>query len=100
MTALLLRIVEIRRAKDVYIRPRLAWDASSFLPLASRLGKGFLLCGDMNANHTAWGGKRCCTRGRAIAEVVLTCRSPDPQHRRSHLRPTRCAHGNRPQSHD
>lgn len=56
---------------SVYIRPRLAWDASSFLPLASRLGKDFLLCGDMNAHHTAWGGKRCCTRGRAIADISL-----------------------------
>ncbi|KAL1420618.1 hypothetical protein MTO96_004498 [Rhipicephalus appendiculatus] len=39
------------------------------MPLAQRLGKDFLLCGDVNAHHTAWGSHRCCPRGQALWDV-------------------------------
>ena len=54
-----------------YVRPNKPWNASSLLPLTARLGRDFLLCGDLNGHHTAWGGHRCCARGRAAADVIV-----------------------------
>ncbi|KAL1470169.1 hypothetical protein MTO96_024564 [Rhipicephalus appendiculatus] len=39
------------------------------MPLAQRLGKDFLLFGDVNAHHTAWGSHRCCPRCQALWNV-------------------------------
>ncbi|KAH7934794.1 hypothetical protein HPB52_000491 [Rhipicephalus sanguineus] len=39
--------------------------------LAHRLGKEFLLCGDVNAHHPAWGGRRTDPRGREVRDILL-----------------------------
>ncbi|KAL1474228.1 hypothetical protein MTO96_038140 [Rhipicephalus appendiculatus] len=53
------------------VRPNKPWNASSLLPVAARLGRGFLICGDFNGHHTAWRGDSCCARGRDAADVTL-----------------------------
>ncbi|KAL1447855.1 hypothetical protein MTO96_044204 [Rhipicephalus appendiculatus] len=37
-----------------YVRPNKPCNASSLLPVAARLGRDFLLCGDLNGHHAAW----------------------------------------------
>lgn len=55
---------------SIYVRPSRPWNPASLLTLAQRLGKDFLLCGDVNAHHTAWGSRRCCPRGQGLWDVV------------------------------
>lgn len=57
---------------SIYVRPCQRWDASTLRQLATRLGRNFLLCGDVNAHHTAWGSRSCCKRGRELVEVYRT----------------------------
>ncbi|KAL1442874.1 hypothetical protein MTO96_030576 [Rhipicephalus appendiculatus] len=49
---------------SIYVRPGRPWNTASLLPLARRLGNDFVLCGDVNAHHTAWGSRCCCPRGQ------------------------------------
>ncbi|KAL1435072.1 hypothetical protein MTO96_001618 [Rhipicephalus appendiculatus] len=49
-----------------YVRPNKPWNASSLLPVAARLGRDFLLCGDLNA--TVVGHAR---KGRAPCHLEL-----------------------------
>ncbi|KAH7987848.1 hypothetical protein HPB52_024849 [Rhipicephalus sanguineus] len=56
-----------------YVRPNKPWNASSLLPLTARLGRDFLLCGDLNGHHTAWGGHRCCARAIDISLATERC---------------------------
>ncbi|KAL1481843.1 hypothetical protein MTO96_034158 [Rhipicephalus appendiculatus] len=82
---------------SVYIRPQQAWDPRCLRQLAHRLGREFLLCGDVNAHHPAWGGRRPDPRGREVRDVL---QPGDPQHWGRHLRPPRAPshqHGHRPQ---
>ncbi|XP_037521857.1 uncharacterized protein LOC119399114 [Rhipicephalus sanguineus] len=55
---------------SVYIRPSQPWDPSCLLQLATRLGSDFVLCGDVNAHHPTWGGRRTCARGRRLHDVL------------------------------
>lgn len=55
---------------SIYIRPRRPWDASMLTRLTPLLGRHYLLCGDMNAHHSAWGSRRNCCRGKDLMEVV------------------------------
>ncbi|KAL1483651.1 hypothetical protein MTO96_033047 [Rhipicephalus appendiculatus] len=54
----------------VYVRPGQRWSATEPLKLTARLGRDFLLCGDMNAHHTMWGSGTCSSRGRDLADVI------------------------------
>ncbi|KAL1474991.1 hypothetical protein MTO96_037615 [Rhipicephalus appendiculatus] len=51
----------------MYIRPQHPWCLRQ---LAHRLGKEFLLCGDVNARHPVWGGHRTDPRGREVRDVL------------------------------
>ncbi|KAL1484087.1 hypothetical protein MTO96_032778 [Rhipicephalus appendiculatus] len=42
-------------AASVYVRPGQRWPATELLKLTARLGRDFLLRGDMNAHDTIWG---------------------------------------------
>ncbi|KAL1475923.1 hypothetical protein MTO96_036929 [Rhipicephalus appendiculatus] len=55
---------------SVYIRPQQPWDPRCLRQLAHRLGREFLLCGDVNAHHPAWGGRRTDPRGREVRDVL------------------------------
>ncbi|KAL1432204.1 hypothetical protein MTO96_013533 [Rhipicephalus appendiculatus] len=44
---------------SVYVRPGQRWSATELLKLTARLGRDFLLCGDMNAHHTITGRPSC-----------------------------------------
>nr|XP_050030522.1 uncharacterized protein LOC126526708 [Dermacentor andersoni] len=55
---------------SVYIRPCRPRDPSSLLQLARRLGRYFVLCGDINAHQTIWGSRRFCGRGSSVVDVV------------------------------
>lgn len=55
---------------SVYIRPGQPWDPACLRQLAHHLGREFLLCGDVNAHHTAWGSRRCCPRGKELQDVL------------------------------
>ncbi|XP_049267217.1 RNA-directed DNA polymerase from mobile element jockey [Rhipicephalus sanguineus] len=55
---------------SVYVRPGLPWDPRCLRQLAHRLGKEFLLCGDVNAKNPAWGGRRTDARGREVLGVL------------------------------
>ncbi|KAH7946786.1 hypothetical protein HPB52_004230 [Rhipicephalus sanguineus] len=55
---------------SVYVRPCQPWDPRCLLQLANRLGREFLLCGDINAKHPAWGGCRTDARGREVRDVL------------------------------
>ncbi|KAL1474967.1 hypothetical protein MTO96_037640 [Rhipicephalus appendiculatus] len=46
------------------------WSATELLKLTARLGRDFLLCGDMNTPHTLWGSRTCSSRGRDLADVI------------------------------
>ncbi|KAL1425429.1 hypothetical protein MTO96_003512 [Rhipicephalus appendiculatus] len=56
---------------SVYIRPSRPWDPSCPRQLARRLGKNFGLCGDVNAHHPAWGGRKTDPRGREVRDILL-----------------------------
>ncbi|KAH7956324.1 hypothetical protein HPB52_008145 [Rhipicephalus sanguineus] len=55
---------------SVYIRPNQPWDPRCLRQLAHRLGKEFVLCGDVNAHHPAWGSHRTSPRGRALRDTL------------------------------
>ncbi|KAL1447722.1 hypothetical protein MTO96_028395 [Rhipicephalus appendiculatus] len=55
---------------SVYIQPQQPWDPKCLRQLAHRLGREFLLCGDVNAHHPAWGGHRTDPRGREVRDVL------------------------------
>ncbi|KAH7937061.1 hypothetical protein HPB49_007675 [Dermacentor silvarum] len=55
---------------SVYIRPGQPWDPACLRQLAHRLEREFLLCGDVNSHHTAWGSRRCCPRGKELQDVL------------------------------
>ncbi|KAL1477993.1 hypothetical protein MTO96_002575 [Rhipicephalus appendiculatus] len=55
---------------SVYIRPCRPWDPNCLRQLAHRLGKDFLLCGDINAHHPAWGGRKTDPRGRELRDIL------------------------------
>ncbi|KAL1452377.1 hypothetical protein MTO96_027910 [Rhipicephalus appendiculatus] len=55
---------------SVYIRPCRPWDPRCPRQLAHRLGKDFLLCGDVNAHHPAWGGRKTDPRGREVRDIL------------------------------
>ncbi|KAL1414239.1 hypothetical protein MTO96_007604 [Rhipicephalus appendiculatus] len=55
---------------SVYIRPQQPWDPRCLQQLAHRLGREFLLCGDVNAHHPAWGGRRTDPRFREVRDVL------------------------------
>ncbi|KAL1417731.1 hypothetical protein MTO96_026632 [Rhipicephalus appendiculatus] len=55
---------------SVYIRPSRPWDASMLTRFSPRLERRYLLCGDMNAHHSAWGSRRNCRRGKGLMDVV------------------------------
>ncbi|KAL1466976.1 hypothetical protein MTO96_042395 [Rhipicephalus appendiculatus] len=57
-------------AASVCVRPGQRWSATELLKLTARLGRDFLLCGDMNAHHTMWGSRTCSSRGRDLADVI------------------------------
>ncbi|KAH7944122.1 hypothetical protein HPB52_016059 [Rhipicephalus sanguineus] len=52
---------------SVYIWPRRPWDASMLTRLTLLLGRRYLLCGDMNAHHSAWESRR---NSRRLMDVV------------------------------
>ncbi|KAL1444656.1 hypothetical protein MTO96_029671 [Rhipicephalus appendiculatus] len=61
--------IEDTAVASVYIRPCRPWDPSCLRQLAHRLGKNCLLCGDVNAHHPAWGGRKTDPRGREVRDM-------------------------------
>ncbi|KAL1455813.1 hypothetical protein MTO96_043602, partial [Rhipicephalus appendiculatus] len=55
---------------SIYIRPQQPWDPRCLRQLAHRLEREFLLCGDVNAHHPAWGGRRTDPRGREVRDIL------------------------------
>lgn len=47
------------------------WDPSCLQQLPHRLWKDFLLCGDVNVHHAAWGGRKTDLRGREVRNILL-----------------------------
>ncbi|KAL1486752.1 hypothetical protein MTO96_031273 [Rhipicephalus appendiculatus] len=54
---------------SIYVSPGRPWNPASLMPLAQPLRNDFLLCGDVNANHTAWSSHDCYPRGQALWDV-------------------------------
>ncbi|KAL1484300.1 hypothetical protein MTO96_032653 [Rhipicephalus appendiculatus] len=68
------------------------WNTASNLPLAQRLGKDFVLCGDVNAHHTAWGSQSLLSTRPATVGRHQSIRPVNPKHRLSHFH-TACGSG-------
>ncbi|KAL1415534.1 hypothetical protein MTO96_029172 [Rhipicephalus appendiculatus] len=55
---------------SVYIRPRLPRHATMVIRLTSRLGRDYLLCGDLNAHQAAWESRRSFRREKDLMDAV------------------------------
>ncbi|KAL1481360.1 hypothetical protein MTO96_034523 [Rhipicephalus appendiculatus] len=72
---------------SVYVRPGQRWSATELLKLTARLGRDFLLCGDMNAHHIMWGESLLLVSRKGSGGRDPSTGLASPEHRFLHLRP-------------
>ena len=61
---------QIFNIASVYCPPRYSPDAAVFDDLIQRLGNNFILGGDFNAKHHAWGSRTYSPRGRVLHDIT------------------------------